>query len=72
MVAESHAEKHPNQRRRREEGVPEMCFALARMESIIAKTMKKMMMRKSKPAAARPTRGSQVEHMELIGIKEEL
>ena len=72
VVAESQAEKHPNKRRRREEGVPEMFFASARMEGIIAKTMKKIMMRKSKPAAARPTRGSGVEPMELIEIREEL
>ena len=55
VLAESHGEKHPNKSRRREEDLPVMCFASARMESIIAKTMKQMMMRKSKPAIARPT-----------------
>ena len=49
-----------------------MFFASARMESIIAKTMKKMMMRKSKPAAARLAQGSQMEPMELTEIKEAL
>ena len=68
VVAETHA-KHPNKRWRREEGIPEMIFASAQMEKIIAKTMRKMMMRKSKPAATRPTRGSQVEPMALIKTK---